>query len=144
MSTTDVLIGLGVGAIVAITLYQYLTRRTSPKDRVKPADNELEKVNTISYDMLFTWLKDESKKMKLIAGDKFFVLQDPIARTLFIDAFPIYAKSINMSSQILCIGIMRGTEVLSSKFYFYDVMAQSLVDLLPKDTSRSFIQEICE
>ena len=157
MSTTNIFIGLGVGTVVgtvvAIALYRYLASRKPPvineqeeqgEETFSPEGNEFKKVSTISYDMLFAWLKDENKKMKFIAGDKFFILQDPIARTSFIDAYPIYAKTINMTSQILCIGIMRGKEVITSKFFFYDVMAQSLVDMLPKDPTKSFIQEIGE
>lgn len=145
MNTTNIIIGVGAGAIIAIALYYFFTRKKDPKTDNKEQDDkqvdEIETVENISYDMLISWLKKEHSSVKMLSGDQFFVLQDPVAKESFVKVFP---QDVNIlrDSYVLCIGIMRNNEVVSSKFFVYKTMAESLADILPKDPNKSFIQKI--
>lgn len=145
MSTTNIIMGVGAGAIIAIALYYYFSRKRKPvPDNIGQndiQDDEIETVEKISYDMLIAWLKKEHKSVKMSAGDQFFVLQDPVAKESFKKVFPKNANLLK-DSFVLCIGIMRNNEIVSSKFFIYKTMAESLVDILPKDPNKSFIQKI--
>lgn len=145
MSTTNIIMGVGAGAIIAIALYYYFSRKRKPVPdnfgQNDIQDDEIETVEKISYDMLITWLKKEHKSVKMSAGDQFFVLQDPVAKESFKKVFPKNANLLK-ESFVLCIGIMRNNEIVSSKFFIYKTMAESLVDILPKDPNKSFIQKI--
>lgn len=141
MNTTNIFIsvGVGIGAIIAIALYRFFKRNTSSV--VPLTSDECEKVEIVSYDMILTWLKNKRKTIKIVGGDKLFILQDSIAKDSFKKIYPHDSILIGKSS-ILCIGIIRNEEVITSKFFIYEVMAKSLSEMLPKDPKKSFVQKI--
>lgn len=145
MSTTNIIIGVGAGAIIAIALYYYFSNKRDPErdnnEQDDIQDDEIESVEKISYDMLIAWLKSEHKSVKISTGDQFFVLQNPVAKESFEKVFP-KDKNLLKDSFVLCVGIMRNNEIISSKFFIYKTMAESLADILPKDPNKSFIQKI--
>lgn len=148
MSTTNIIIGFSAGAVVAIALYYYFSRRKNGQiDDINSQSTEedptedFEFIDSVSYDMLLAWLRHEHKSIKFGSGDQFFILQDPIARESFIKVFPKMENNLT-DSYVLCAGIMRGDDIISSKFFIYKKMAESLSELLPKDPNKSFIQKI--
>lgn len=138
MSTTNIIIGVSAGAVLAIALYYYFRKKVDTED--EPTE-DFEFIDSVSYDMLLAWLRHEHKSIKFESGDQFFILQDPVARESFVKVFPKMEDKLT-DSFVLCAGIMRGDDIISSKFFIYKKMAESLSELLPKDPQKSFIQKI--
>lgn len=144
MSTTNIIIGVSAGALLAIALYYFGRKVDPPGDNTEEEptkDKDFEFIDSVSYDMLFAWLRHEHKSIKFEFGDQFFILQDPIARESFVKVFQKMENKLT-DSFVLCAGIMRGDDIISSKFFIYKKMAESLSELLPKDPKKSFIQKI--
>lgn len=139
MNMTPIYIGIGVGvtAVVAYALYKYFKSKEDPID----PDDSVEEVNNLDYQTLLSWLKVQSKQGIALPGDSFVILRSSAAKSCFEEDFPKKAKSLT-NKKCLLVSVMKGETVKAAKFFIYDTLSSSLVDLLPKDEDTAYVQNL--
>lgn len=141
-------VGIGAGCVLIYLGYRFLKGRDGNNDSEDDCDYvkpDIEKVETIDYEMLYQWLKVEYSRHKpnINAGAKFGIMPNSIARNTFKEETG-KDISINQGEELLCVFVIDKEEknVITHKYYRYSHMAQSLKDLILKD--KVYIQHLKE
>lgn len=134
MGNTLIYLGIGAGVIgCAWAGINYFKKKKELP--------EVEQVDKVSYDMLIQWLKEQRKAGLVKSGSEFCILQHSLAMDSFSKLFP--KKSSKMKgAMVLAVMVLNDDEPVAVKYYMYNVMSDSLKDILPEDTQKSFIQKI--
>lgn len=138
---TKIIIGLGVvlGFGLAYYAYKHL-KDTNDSPVVEP---DVDYVDVIDYEMLFSWLKSEYNSHKEIinSGCKFGIMPSKLSQQAFNEESK-QKLNLQPGSDILGVFIIDEKEenMIVRKYYVYKEMAQSLKDLLPND--KVYIQSL--
>lgn len=134
MGNTLIYLGVGAGVIGCVAFAINYFKRTKELP-------EVEQVDKISYDMLIQWLKEQRKAGFVKSGSEFCILQHSLAIDSFSKLFPKMSSKMN-DTMVLAVMVLNDNEPVAVKYYMYNVMSDSLKDILPEDTKKSFIQKI--
>lgn len=98
-------------------------------------------IDELTYEMLLKWLREQAKQNIAEPGNQFVIMQHPVAKQIFLEAYPNQQFNCKDCS-LLCTAIMKNNEVLSSHFFCYKVLADSLKDILPEDENKAYVQNL--
>lgn len=129
---------LGAGAI-----FQIFRNRISGGRTIEPNLQMVEYVDSIDYETLYAWLKQNYQKNKnsIQSGYKFGITPSVVSRRAYKEEFGKEAP-LKEGNDILCVFISdeKQKNILYHKYFVYGNMSQSLKDLLPTD--KVYIQNL--
>lgn len=93
-------------------------------------------VDRIDYEYLYEWLKTEysNKRNEIKDGFKFGIMPSSLAQKTYLEEFSTDIK-LTAGQDLLCVFIIDEKEqnIISSQYFVYNEMAQSLKDILYSD-----------
>lgn len=132
---TNIIIGVGVGCALMYLGYRFLKRKENGQVELN-VNRDIKNVETVNYEMLYQWLKEEygRNKHNIKDGAKFGIMPSSIASKTYQEETGTKV-SLGPGEDILCVFIIDRDEetVIAHKYYIYSHMAESLKDLLPMD-----------
>lgn len=138
---TKIIIGLGV--VLGFGLAYYAYKHFKGTDDPPIVEPDVDYVDVVDYEMLFSWLKSEYNAHKDIinSGCKFGIMPSKLSRQTFNEESK-QKLNLQSGSDILGVFIIDEKEenMFARKYYVYKEMAQSLKDLLPND--KVYIQSL--
>lgn len=137
-------IGVGVSAALAYAIYKYYKKKRREEDsviNVVPDDSSIEEVHALDYQMLLSWLRTQYKEGIAKPGDSFVILQNANALPCLKEAYPKVAAR-HKDCKCLLVSVMEEENAKVAKFFIYEELASSLMDLLPKDEGTAYIQKL--
>lgn len=140
---TKIVIGLGcvLGLGLAYYAYKYIICGTDGTD--DSGGTDVDYVDVVDYEMLFSWLKSEYNAHKDIisSGCKFGIMPSKLSKQAFDEES---GQKLNLQSDSDILGVFiideKEEKMITRKYYVYKEMAQSLKDLLPND--KVYIQSL--
>lgn len=149
MNMTPVYVGIGMGvtAVLVYALYKYFVKKRHTSDLSTPTGvssndtSDIEELQTVDYQNLLNWLRIQYKKGLAKPGDSFVILQNANAASCLKESFPNMADKLK-THKCLLVSVKREETITSAKFFIYEELASSLVDLLPKDEETAYIQKL--
>ena len=136
-------IGFSVGVVLAFGV-AYALYRVYKKNKIKKTRQyKIIHVERIDYEYLFEWLKNKynNRNNGIKYGCKFGIMPSAIAKKTYSEEFSADIH-LTKGEDALCVFILDEKEenIISSQYYIYKEMGQSLKDILHSD--KVYIQEL--